>query len=436
MTSRYRHRRTPLASTAFPSPIEPGEIVVNTANRQIAVGDASAGTLGQPKQLIAVRFFDTTSQYVVNDLVVQGGKVYRANGTIPPGAFNATNWTDVGGSAAAALVTFAPGGNVSSTNVQAAIAEVDAEKVAIAGDTMTGHLTLPKGPAAANAVRKDYVGGAIAPKADKTYVDAQDTALQTYVDNADALKAPLASPTFTGNPQAPTPPPGDADTSIATTAFVQNLANQLVAKSGDTMTGPLTLSNPASGGALTISGAGTASIEIGRIDGVASTPLIDFHSGAVATDYDARLFATGGNGASGNGILQVLAASFGGTALANAAEYISNSAPNKMLTPGAAWAAATAQGITDAATITLNLALGLDFAGGIGTGRTMGNPTGGKPGQKGVIFLIGGSITTWAANWKFPGAVKPVSTGGVDVVSYVVGGDGTSMYCTFSGNLG
>jgi hypothetical protein len=35
-----------------------------------------------------------------------------------------------------------------------------------------------------------------------------------------ALKAPLASPTFTGNPLAPTPSPGDADTSIATTAFV------------------------------------------------------------------------------------------------------------------------------------------------------------------------------------------------------------------------
>jgi hypothetical protein len=32
--------------------------------------------------------------------------------------------------------------------------------------------------------------------------------------------APIASPTFTGNPQAPTPTPGDNDTSVATTAFV------------------------------------------------------------------------------------------------------------------------------------------------------------------------------------------------------------------------
>ncbi len=36
-----------------------------------------------------------------------------------------------------------------------------------------------------------------------------------------ALKAPLASPAFTGNPTAPTPSPGDNDTSIATTGFVK-----------------------------------------------------------------------------------------------------------------------------------------------------------------------------------------------------------------------
>lgn len=33
--------------------------------------------------------------------------------------------------------------------------------------------------------------------------------------------APLASPTFTGDPKAPTPAPGDDDTSIATSAFVK-----------------------------------------------------------------------------------------------------------------------------------------------------------------------------------------------------------------------
>jgi hypothetical protein len=40
------------------------------------------------------------------------------------------------------------------------------------------------------------------------------------IDTALALLAPLASPTLTGDPKAPTPTAGDSDTSIATTAFV------------------------------------------------------------------------------------------------------------------------------------------------------------------------------------------------------------------------
>lgn len=41
----------------------------------------------------------------------------------------------------------------------------------------------------------------------------------------DALQAPIASPTFTGDPKAPTPALGDNDTSIATTGYVQTAFN-------------------------------------------------------------------------------------------------------------------------------------------------------------------------------------------------------------------
>lgn len=57
--------------------------------------------------------------------------------------------------------------------------------------------------------RQDHVHPSDTSRASVTYVDAQD-----------ALKANLASPTFTGDPKAPTPAAGDNDTSIATTAFV------------------------------------------------------------------------------------------------------------------------------------------------------------------------------------------------------------------------
>jgi hypothetical protein len=62
------------------------------------------------------------------------------------------------GGGAASAVTFAPGGNVAATNVQAAIAELDNEKVAKAGDTMTGPLALPADPTAnLQASTKQYV---------------------------------------------------------------------------------------------------------------------------------------------------------------------------------------------------------------------------------------------------------------------------------------
>src|SRR5262245_49449738 len=45
-----------------------------------------------------------------------------------------------------------------------------------------------------------------------------DTVVDAVID--EGTLAPLSSPLFTDNPRAPTPTPGDNDTSIATTAFV------------------------------------------------------------------------------------------------------------------------------------------------------------------------------------------------------------------------
>jgi hypothetical protein len=45
--------------------------------------------------------------------------------------------------------------------------------------------------------------------------------LKDHVDALESTRAPIASPTFTGNPAAPTPAQFDNDTSLATTEFVQ-----------------------------------------------------------------------------------------------------------------------------------------------------------------------------------------------------------------------
>lgn len=51
-------------------------------------------------------------------------------------------------------------------------------------------------------------------------------------------------------------------------------------------------------------------LEIGRTDGIAGNPYIDFHSSGYASDYDSRIQATGGMGESGNGSINVTASRF------------------------------------------------------------------------------------------------------------------------------
>lgn len=66
--------------------------------------------------------------------------------------------TGAGGALTAANVVSSATGNVSSTNVQAAIAELDTEKVNKSGDTMTGYLTLNADPTLSmHAATKQYV---------------------------------------------------------------------------------------------------------------------------------------------------------------------------------------------------------------------------------------------------------------------------------------
>ena len=62
------------------------------------------------------------------------------------------------------------------------------------------------------------VSGAVTPThTELNYVDGVTSAIQTQID----LKAPIASPTLTGTPAAPTAAPGTNTTQLATTAFVQ-----------------------------------------------------------------------------------------------------------------------------------------------------------------------------------------------------------------------
>ncbi|RLM26501.1 hypothetical protein BIY29_05430 [Brenneria alni] len=65
---------------------------------------------------------------------------------------------------------------------------------------------------------------------------------------------------------------------------------------------------------------GSQKLKIGRVDGVASSPHIDFNSGTTVVDRDARIQCTGGSGANNGGTLNLLA----GSVLANSSPIVTS----------------------------------------------------------------------------------------------------------------
>jgi hypothetical protein len=124
-------------------------------------------------------------------------------------------------------------------------------------------------------------------------------------------------------------------------------------------------------------------MEVGRTDGTASTPFIDFHSGATATDHDSRIIASGGNGANAGGSLEFQAASVtvSGTLTANPAT------PAVANTAKAAGYAGMPQVVHSSGTLTLAATHAGDHIYVTGTDTTIAIPV-----NTSVNFEIGTTI--------------------------------------------
>jgi hypothetical protein len=206
MTSQYRHRRSSNPSTAFPAPLEPGEIAVNTANRQLAVGDAASGTTGAPLALLPVRFFDARAIYAIDDLVAQAGVLNRALVANGPGAFNQAHWLVIAG-------------------------DLDPRYVQKAGDTMTGPLVLPGDPTTdPQAANKHYVDARVD---GKSSVIVSDTPPVGVPDNTLWWESDTGILYIRFN---------DGNTVQWVIASPQPDTSMFVQRTGDTMSGNLTIS--------------------------------------------------------------------------------------------------------------------------------------------------------------------------------------------------
>jgi hypothetical protein len=246
-------------------------------------------------------------------------------------------------------------------------------------------------------------------------------AREDHVHPTDTTRAPIASPVFTGDPQAPTPLPGDNDTSIATTAFV---TAAIAAGGGGALpaTAPPIVEGTAAVG---------TSAKYAREDHVHPAPAL---AGDVTTTAGSIItaIATGA----------VTFAKMSAAALATTAEYVANTA-SKILTTDKVWAAGPYQNVVDAATFTLDFNTAINFNLAIaGAGRTMANPTNQKIGQCGMIYISqdatgGRTITTWGTAWKFSGGLKPTLTataGAIDAIAYVVSAS-NFIACSFTADM-
>ena len=108
MSTTVQNLRTSDPAQGWPVTVPPGSLVVNTANRQLAVGDADSGALGTPLPLIAVTVFDTRAIYGIGNHVLQAGQLWVAIAANGPGAFNPLDWGPIaagGGGGSAVIIT-------------------------------------------------------------------------------------------------------------------------------------------------------------------------------------------------------------------------------------------------------------------------------------------------------------------------------------------
>jgi hypothetical protein len=141
-------------SAWLPVTIISGELIYagtyNASINQVASVTTAGAAVGLSAGVALPAASSTNNRYylVVSDSGTGSGNA-PAEALAPPDMIlsNGTSWDliDVSsaiGSQIATNVSFSPAGNVIATNVQLAIQELDTEKVAKAGDTMTGSLTL------------------------------------------------------------------------------------------------------------------------------------------------------------------------------------------------------------------------------------------------------------------------------------------------------
>jgi hypothetical protein len=382
---------------------------------------------------------------------------------------NGNEWTEIDVSQTitaqvASNVSFTPAGDLSSTNVQAALQELDTEKLALAGGTVTGELLL--GTAGTFAFEgsspNDFETflAVVDPTADRTitFPDATGTVvLSGAIVNADinasaaiafSKLASLSSANIlVGNGS-------NVATSVAVTgdvtisnAGVTAIATGVVVDADISGTAAIALSKLATGAlptAITVASANIVDATIVNAD-ISGTAAIAFSKLANVSATDRLL----GRSTAGAGAIEEVTCTAAGRALIDDADaaaqrttlgvvigtdvqaYDADTAKTDVTQTFTAAQRGEITTLTDAATIAVDFADSNNFSVTLGGGRTLGNPTNQVAGQSGSLFVVqdgtGSRTLAYSSDWEFAGGTAPTlstAASAVDRIDYIVRASG------------
>ena len=326
-------------------------------------------------------------------------------------------WTEVDvsqtfTSVSASQVAFTPEGTVAANNVQAAIEEVNNEKLGLAGGTMTGELLI--GTAGTFAFEGSTANAfetflsATDPTADRAIVFPDQNGNVIVSGNASIVNADInASAAIVDTKLATIATAGKVSNS-ATTAASANTASAIVARdaSGNFIAGTITAA--LSGNASTATTLATArNIQGVSFDGSAAITVVTAGSGISVT----------GTAVANTGVLSVN----GSTGA------ITNIAATNAAQSYTAAQRGTISALTDGATITADFAVANNFSVTLGGNRTLANPSNQTAGQSGCIWITqdgtGSRTLAYGSQWDFTGGTAPTlstTAAAVDCLVYAV----------------
>ena len=416
-------------------------------------------------------------------VVSEGGTITSGNAPnvalAPPDIILSTGieWTEVDvsqtfTSVSASQVAFTPESTIAATNVQAAIEEVNNEKLALAGGTMTGELligttgTFAFEGSTANTY-ETYLS-AVDPTADRAIVFPDQSGTVIVSGNASIVNADINASaaiaysklaTLTSgnivlgssaNVATSTAVTGDVTitnagvTAIAAGVIVDADINASAAIV-DTKLATIATAGKVSNSATTAASANTASAIVAR-DASGNFTAGTITAALTGNASTATTLATARNiqGVSfdGSAAITVVTAGSGisvaGTAVSNTGVLSVNGSTGAITNIAATNAAqsytaaqrgtVSALGTVSAGTTTLDFATANNFSLTLPAGGsvTLGNPSNQTAGQSGAITITQNGTTAatvpYGGNWKFQGGAPSVNTtlGSVNVIAYYV----------------